>query len=79
MWTEKINDAEHSLSSRLDEIASLKSRRAAMSDALQKWIFSQYLVHNAAGEEASVAEIFALKGLVPPGGTGECAAPKLLE
>ena len=31
MWTEKINAAEHSLSSRLDEIASLKSRRAAMS------------------------------------------------
>ncbi len=79
MWAEKINAAEHSLSSRLDEIASLKSRRAAMSDALQKWIFSRYIVHNATGEEASVAEIFAQKGLAPPGGTGECAAPKLLE
>ena len=30
-------------------------------------------------EGRSIADIFAAEGLVPPGGTGECAAPKLLE
>ena len=53
--------------------------KAAASARLQDWIFRQYRVHNALGEELSIAEIFALKGLVPPGGTGDCAAPKLLE
>ncbi len=61
------------------EVESLKKQRATMSESLQDWIFRQYIVHNASGESASIAEIFAQKGLVPPGGTGECAAPKLLE
>lgn len=50
-----------------------------MSDDLQRWIFGQYTVHNAKGEQSSIWQIFAEKNLVPPGGTGECAAPKLLE
>lgn len=61
------------------EIEKLRNQRASMSERLQNWIFSQYIVHNALGEEASIAEIFSSEGLVPPGGTGECAAPKLLE
>lgn len=50
-----------------------------MSEALQDWIFRLYIVHNALGEELSIADIFAESELIPPGGTGECAAPKLLE
>ena len=53
--------------------------KAAASAELQQWIFRQYKVHNALGEELSIADIFAHKGIVPPGGTGDCAAPKLLE
>ena len=53
--------------------------KSAASKELQDWIFTQYRVHNALGQELSIKEIFALRGLVPPGGTGECAAPKLLE
>lgn len=60
-------------------IAELKSRRAVMSDRLQKWIFRHFVVRNAAGEEKGIGEIFGEKGLVPPAGTGECAAPKLLQ
>ena len=60
-------------------IESMKKQRAAMSESLQDWIFRQYIVHNALGESSSIADIFAAKGMVPPGGTGECAAPKLLE
>lgn len=52
--------------------------KAAASAELQDWIFSQYRVLNALGEELSIKEIFAQRGLVPPGGTGDCAAPKLL-
>ena len=62
-----------------DRIESLKKQRASMSEELQDWIFRQYIVHNYHGEESSIADIFAASALVPPGGTGECAAPKLLE
>ena len=53
--------------------------KSGASRELQEWIFSQYRVHNALGEVMSIKDIFAQRGLVPPGGTGECAAPKLLE
>ena len=62
-----------------DRIESLKKQRASMSEELQDWIFRQYIVHNSHGEESCIADIFAASALVPPGGTGECAAPKLLE
>ena len=53
--------------------------RSAASAALQAWIFDQYRVSNARGETLSIREVFARRGLVPPGGTGDCAAPKLLQ
>ena len=49
-----------------------------MSDELQKWIFESAIVNNASGESSSIWDIFSDKGMVPPGGTGDCAAPKLL-
>ena len=78
-WEERISLVRENLKNMEEEIKRLKEKRAAMSDELQKWIFSRYIVHNAFGEEKSIGEIFADGGLVPPGGTGECAAPKLLE
>ena len=78
-WKAEIENAENKLSALLEQIRMLKSMRSAMSDRLQKWIFSQYIVHNAIGEESSIGDLFSRQGLVPPGGTGECAAPKLLE
>lgn len=53
--------------------------RALESSRLQDWLFCQYKVSNALGESLNVKEIFALRSLVPPGGTGDCAAPKLLQ
>ena len=67
-----------SLQSR-DEAQALLRERRERSVALQEWIFDQFIVHNARGESLSISEVFARQGLVPPGGTGECAAPKLLE
>ena len=78
-WEVKICDIRKELSEIQDRIKELKSRRASMSDELQKWLFCQYIVHNHDGEEKSLCDIFADLGLTPPGGTGECAAPKLLE
>ena len=61
------------------DIAALKSQRKDMSIALQEWIFRQYVVLNARGERRNILDIFADRGLLPPGGTGDCAAPKLLQ
>ena len=68
----KLREAE--ISAMPDGIA--KSHASAR---LQDWLFEQYRVLNARGESLSVKEIFARRGMVPPGGTGECAAPKLLQ
>ena len=62
-----------------DEVRSLTERRKVMSDNLQKWISDNFRVRNARGETESITGIFSRRGLVPPGGTGECAAPKLLQ
>lgn len=70
-----LTDEMHEIQDRID---TLKKLRARMSDDLQKWIFSRYIVRNAEGGTASVLEIFEKKGMMPPGGTGDCAAPKLL-
>ena len=78
-WTRKIDVLQKELDLMLHEIEDLKTQRAEMSDRLQNWIFRQYIVHNSLGEESTVADIFVHHGLTPPGGTGECAAPKLLE
>ena len=78
-WAERTTHIQNQLDEIKKGIADLKKLRAEMSDRLQDWIFRQYIVHNAAGEEISIADLFASQGLVPPGGTGECAAPKLLE
>ena len=78
-WEEKISRIKEDIDNITQEADRLKSLRARMSDELQDWIFRQYIVHNALGEEASIADIFSKEGIIPPGGTGECAAPKLLE
>lgn len=63
------------------EISALGSGNpasAAMSAELQDWLFSQYRTVGASGTSRTIKEIFGERGLTPPGGTGECAAPKLL-
>jgi len=63
------------------EISSMtdSAYKSKASAELQEWIFEQYRVHNALGDILSVHKIFKQRGLTPPGGTGECAAPKMLE
>lgn len=61
------------------EPSQIQATSEEHSQELQKWLFSNYIVLNGKGERRSVLEIFAERGLVPPGGTGDCAAPKLLQ
>ena len=56
-----------------------QSNAADASAALQDKLFKSYRVQNAKGEMSDVKKIFEERGLVPPGGTGECAGPKLLQ
>lgn len=77
MFMEATNDE---ISSQADRIQELKEERKTRSAALQHWIFQQFKMRNAKGEEKDLCEIFAptLQG-TPPAGAGECAAPKLLQ
>ena len=59
---------------------SLKEERKQRSIALQQWIFRQFRLLNAHGEEKDIELIFEETAhRNPPAGTGECAAPKLLQ
>ena len=59
-----------------------------MSQDLQLWLFHQYQLLNARGETKDLVDIWQLyysrpklrqKFPLPPGGTGDCCAPKLLQ
>ena len=78
-WKSSISEIGSEIAEAQNEITDLKSLRASMSDELQKWIFESAIVHNASGESTSIWDLFQSQGLTPPGGTGDCAAPKLLE
>ena len=61
-------------------LEQLKEERKQRSIALQQWIFRQFRLRNALGEEEDILSIFEHTAhRLPPAGTGECAAPKLLQ
>ena len=63
-----------------ERIAVLRNRRRNMSDELQKWLFGCYRMLNAFGEERDLVDIFRdTIHAMPPGGSGDCCAPKLLQ
>lgn len=78
-WKLAISEIDSKIQEVQNKITELKTLRARMSDDLQKWIFENALVHNALGESTTIWGLFQNQGLTPPGGTGDCAAPKLLE
>lgn len=74
------SEAEEALAAVEAEIEALKRQRKNMSDELQRWLFSQYVMLNAHGERRDLCDIFtATTGHMPPSGSGECCAPKLLQ
>ena len=83
-WKTKFQSEADTLAKKIrekqDNIQRLKDERKTRSAALQRWIFSQFQMHNAKGEVKDLCEIFAgTPQGIPPAGSGECAAPKLLQ
>lgn len=84
---QKVREAEAMLpkGKRSAEVERMKAERKEASNALQRWLFSQFVLRGYDGSSASVLKVFGeyaetnrLKQQLPPGGTGECCAPKLL-
>ncbi|MFK7900456.1 MAG: RluA family pseudouridine synthase [Cyclobacteriaceae bacterium] len=76
----KLEKEKQTVTSHKQKISSLKEERKAFSARLQNWLFEQYDFLNIKGTTKNVLDIF--KGRVPevpPAGTGDCAAPKLLQ
>ena len=79
----KTTEREISLTTHLSPLISKK-----MSQDLQVWLFHQYQLLNARGEVKDLVDIWQSyysrpklrqKFPLPPGGTGDCCAPKLLQ
>lgn len=79
-WQRQIAECEEAVAPFKASIVAMKEERKRRSAALQRWLFEQFKVLNANGCEKSLLDIFAEhSGIIPPGGAGECAAPKLLQ
>ena len=76
----KISSTSNDLQQLTDEIESLKKLRKKLSSTLQKHFFKQYKMLNSKGDRKDLIKIFADTLLQrPPAGSGDCAAPKLLQ
>ena len=79
-WQQQLAGCEAAVAPFKASIAAMKEERKHRSAALQRWLFEQFKVLNGSGSEKSLLDIFARhSGIIPPGGAGECAAPKLLQ
>ena len=83
---EQVVAARNALQQIQDEISLLKAERKRLSDNLQHWLFEHFQMLNGKGEKKSLLEIFrewaakiGSKCVIPPSGSGECCAPKLLQ
>lgn len=76
----KVSLTSSNLQQFTDEIESLKKLRKKLSAKLQKHFFKQYKMLNSKGERKDLTEIFTDTIVQkPPAGSGDCAAPKLLQ
>ena len=79
-WQEQTDTIERRLQPFSAEIASLKAERKQRSDALQRWLFDHFMMANSENKYRSLTDIFSQTPQgVPPSGSGECCAPKLLQ
>ena len=71
-----------------ERVISAKGGDKQMSQELQTWLFHQYQLLNAKGETKDLVDIWQdyhcsprirNRYPLPPGGTGDCCAPKLLQ
>ena len=62
-----------------EKISALKKERKEKSNYLQQTLFSKYAFLNRKKELKNLLSIFNDPAIKPPAGSGECAAPKLLQ
>ncbi len=71
-----------------EHVAALKRLRKQLSEDLQLWLFRQYRMLNARGATSDLVDIWRSyhtsprlqqRFPLPPGGSGDCCAPKLLQ
>ena len=84
----QLSSSSEASSTCSSEVLALKQQRKQMSEELQLWLFSQYRMLNALGETKDLVEIWRdyhrqpkiqQRFPLPPGGSGDCCAPKLLQ
>ncbi len=79
-WDNEITSIQSQLDTFNIEHSTLKTARKNLSNALQKKLFQQYKFLNTHGIEKDLNDIFKdTPNHIPPAGSGECAAPKLLQ
>ena len=79
-WKNRLTSLHAEIETYETEIEHLKMERKIRSANLQQWLFKQFHILNANGEERDLCELFKdTIQKIPPAGTGECAAPKLLQ
>jgi len=77
-WQEKLQKARQRLNNLYEnEMDRLKARSRLISQQLHTQVFETYRLQNNLGEVVPMTSLF--DGKTPPGGSGDCAAPKLLQ
>ena len=75
----KIDEKRKQLLHFQTKINNLKKERKEASALLQKTLFEKFQFLNAQKETKPLIDIFNNPAIKPPAGSGECAAPKLLQ
>ena len=79
-WEHILNAIKEQSSAFTNEIKLLKEQRKTKSAALQQYLFKQYQFLNSKKEVKNLSQLFAETSEQNlPAGSGECAAPKLLQ
>ncbi|WKD85723.1 Ribosomal large subunit pseudouridine synthase A [Polaribacter huanghezhanensis] len=79
-WEHTLNAIKEKLAVFATQIDALKEERKLKSAALQQYLFEQYQFLNSAKKTKNLSELFVkITEQNPPAGSGECAAPKLLQ
>ena len=79
-WENQMATIEAKLEIFQCKINALKTERKQRSALLQQKLFEHFCFLNAKGESKNLCEIFEQTAKqIPPAGSGECAAPKLLQ
>ncbi len=79
-WEERLEEPEKNIRLLKEMIKQLELKRANLSNQLQLKMFDAYKITNGRGEGHTIGALFnEYKGVLPPAGAGDCAAPKLFQ